>query len=391
MNLENQLNNILNEVIQWRHQIHSRPELAFEEYETSKFIQQKLQEWEIPYDFPLAGTGIVAKLEVNNPKRRLAFRTEMDALPIQEMSQKPYRSIYEGKMHACGHDGHLAALLGSVKIINELYKNNLLKNSIYFVFQPAEENEGGAKRMIEEGFATRYNFDAIYAIHNWPELPQGIFGLKSGPIMASYDRFLIRFFSKGAHAAMPHQGTDIIYVVSLFIQNVYSFVSRMNPVQEKVISFTSIHAGTTYNVLPEEIEVKGTIRTFDKNQRNQILEFLKQLLESYKNLYGFNYELIFSEGYPATINSNAEVERVRKIIANKFGSDKIIDIQKPSMGSEDFSYFLENYPGVYLWLGSYNGQENQSICMLHNPEYDFNDNILKDMIQFWVELAMDIE
>jgi len=158
-----------------------------------------------------------------------------------------------------------------------------------------------------------------------------------------------------------------------------------------VISFTSIHAGTTYNVLPEEIEVKGTIRTFDKNQRNQILEFLKQLLESYKNLYGFNYELIFSEGYPATINSNAEVERVRKIIANKFGSDKIIDIQKPSMGSEDFSYFLENYPGVYLWLGSYNGQENQSICMLHNPEYDFNDNILKDMIQFWVELAMDIE
>jgi hippurate hydrolase len=209
MNLENQLNNILNEVIQWRHQIHSRPELAFEEYETSKFIQQKLQEWEVPYDFPLAGTGIVAKLEVNNPKRRLAFRTEMDALPIQEMSQKPYRSIYEGKMHACGHDGHLAALLGSVKIINELYKNNLLKNSIFFIFQPAEENEGGAKRMIEEGFATRYNFDAIYAIHNWPELPQGIFGLKSGPIMASYDRFLIRFFSKGAHAAMPVSYTHL--------------------------------------------------------------------------------------------------------------------------------------------------------------------------------------
>lgn len=388
--MKEQIQNILKEVIEWRHYIHSRPELAFEEIQTSDFIKNKLREWNIPYDENWAISGIVGKLEVKNPKKRLGFRAELDALPIVEKNDFSYKSIFNGKMHACGHDGHIAGLLGAARILSNLYKNNLLNNSIYFIFQPAEENEGGAKKMIEQGFCKKYQLDAIFSIHNWPELQEGIFGLKSGSIMASYDRFKINFKCQGAHAAMPHQGIDIIYIATLFIQNVYSYLSRLNPTLEKVLSFTSIHSGTTYNVLPEELEIKGTLRTFDKIIREQILVFLKQLLESYKNIYHFSYDFIVDEGYPATINSKKEVEMIRKLIIEKFGHDKIIEVDKPSMGSEDFSYFLEHYPGVYIWLGSKNSHRGLN-CMLHSPEYDFNDNILKYIIQFWVECAQQFE
>ncbi|GIX40619.1 MAG: hydrolase [Leptospiraceae bacterium] len=392
IDIEQEINKIIKEVIEWRHYIHSRPELAFEEFNTSKWIQEKLKEWHIPFETNWASTGIVGKLEVKEPVKKLGFRTELDALPIEEKNEFSYKSIYKGKMHACGHDGHMAALLGAAKILSDFYQKGLLKNSIYFIFQPAEENEGGAKKMIEEGFNRKYQLDAIYSIHNWPELPEGIFGIKQGPIMASYDRFEIHFSSeKGSHAAMPHQGIDIIYIATQLIQNTYSYLSRMNPVQEKVLSFTSIHGGTTYNVLPDTLEIKGTIRTFDKNIRNQILSFLKQLLESYRNLYGLNYNFLLYDGYPATINTKKEVEIVKKLIIEKFGSDRYKEIEKPSMGSEDFSYFLEHYPGVYLWLGSQNKNKNQTICMLHNPEFDFNDNILKDIIKFWVERANYLE
>ncbi len=392
IDLEIMYNEIVKEAQGWRRWIHSHPELSFEEYETSKFVQSKLNEFGIPYENHWAKTGVVAKLEVPNPKKRLGFRCELDALPINELNNFEYRSIYPGKMHACGHDGHTSALLGSAKILSELYKKNQLKNSIYFIFQPAEENEGGAKKIIEEGFHKKFELDAVFSIHNWPDLQEGIFGIKSGPIMAAYDSFDIEIKAKGSHAAMPHQGTDVIYISTLLIQNIYSFINRMNPVKEKVISFTSIHSGSTYNVIPDQVNLKGTIRTLHEDTRSQIIDFIEKLLSSWKFIYSYDYKFKLNEGYPATINTKKEVEIIKELIKKKFGETKIIDIEFPSMGSEDFSYFLKYYPGVYIWIGS--GKHNvltpsESAMCLHSPYYDFNDNVLKDMIKFWVECALN--
>lgn len=382
---------VAKEAIQWRRWIHSHPELSFEEYKTSEFVQSKLNEFGIPFENHWGKTGVVAKLEVPNPEKKLGFRCELDALPVMELNMFDHRSTYPGKMHACGHDGHTSALLGSAKIISELYKKNQLKNSIYFIFQPAEENEGGAKKIIEEGFHKKFQLDAVFSIHNWPDLQEGIFGIKSGPIMAAYDSFDIEIKAKGSHAAMPHQGTDVIYISTLLIQNIYSFINRMNPVKEKVISFTSIHCGSTYNVIPEQVSLKGTIRTLHEDIRNQIIDFIEKLLSSWKIIYSFDYKFVLNEGYPATINTKKEVEIIKELIIKRFGETKVTDIEFPSMGSEDFSYFLKYYPGVYLWIGSGKHKEimsSDSMMCLHSPYYDFNDNILIDMIKFWVECAL---
>lgn len=385
--IKNLIKEYLKEFIEWRRILHSKPETAFEEYETSKFIKEKLLEFGIEVESNWAKTGIVGKLvsQQNNSKERknLGFRAELDALPMQEENQFYYKSINQNKMHACGHDGHMIGLLGAAKILSILNKTVEIPNNVFFIFQPAEENEGGAKKMIEEGFLQKFKLDSIYAIHNWPELPQGIFGLKSGPIMAAYDSFIIKINAKGTHAAMPHQGVDVIFLTSLIIQNVYSSLSRTNPTKNKVISFTSIHTGTTFNVLPDSVEIKGTLRTFDSNTRKEILELLQNILENFRRLYHFEYSFLLKEGYPPTINSKKEVDFLKEIIISVFGKDKITEIDEPSMGSEDFSYFLQSTSGAYIWLGS----SNQKFLNLHNPKYDFNDLILEDIILFWIILA----
>lgn len=375
----------INEFIQWRKTIHSKPELAFEEYETSNFIKTKLLSFGIEVESNFAKTGIVGKLISKNAEKNLGFRAELDALPIQEENEFDYKSIYPNKMHACGHDGHMTGLLASAKILSILKKEYDLPNNIFFIFQPAEENEGGAKKMIEEGFLEKIKLDSIYSLHNWPELPEGIFGLKSGPIMASFDNFMIEINARGSHAAMPHQGVDVVFLTSLLIQNVYSILSRTNPIKNKLISFTSIHTGTTYNVLPDKVEIKGTLRTFDSNTKNEVIKILKNVLENLKNIYNFNYNFLLKEGYPATINEKKEIDFLKDLIISKFGKNKLLEISEPSMGSEDFSYFLQNIKGAYIWIGS---SKKNSLLGLHNPKFDFNDSILEDIILFWTNLAI---
>ncbi|MCS7204298.1 MAG: amidohydrolase [Leptospiraceae bacterium] len=383
--VEKLIDEVLPQVIEWRHFIHSNPELAFHEFETSKFVQEKLQEFEIPYENNIAKTGVIGRIEIPHATKRLAFRAELDALPIQELNTFEHRSKIPHRMHACGHDGHLAGLLGAAKVIKEVSKFYKLNQSIYFIFQPAEENEGGAKKMFEEGLKEKYHFDEVYSIHNWPEMKEGIFGIRSGSIMASYDSFDLIIKAKGSHAAMPHQGIDVIFLSSLLIQTIYSYLSRWNPVDEKVLSFTSIHAGSTYNVLPDQIEIKGTLRTFQQSTRENILNYINNLLKSWVELYGIDYKFELKEGYPATINSKEKYEKIRAFIEKTFDKSKFVEIEKPSMGSEDFSFFLRNYDGVYIWLGS--KKEHSTNPPLHSPEYDFNDNILKDIISFWTYLA----
>ncbi len=375
----------INEFIQWRKTIHSKPELAFEEYETSNFIKTKLLSFGIEVESNFAKTGIVGKLISKNAEKNLGFRAELDALPIQEENEFDYKSIYPNKMHACGHDGHMTGLLASAKILSILKKEYDLPNNIFFIFQPAEENEGGAKKMIEEGFLEKIKLDSIYSLHNWPELPEGIFGLKSGPIMASFDNFMIEINARGSHAAMPHQGVDVVFLTSLLIQNVYSILSRTNPIKNKLISFTSIHTGTTYNVLPDKVEIKGTLRTFDSNTKNEVIKILKNVLENLKNIYNFHYNFLLKEGYPATINEKKEIDFLKDLIISKFGKNKLLEISEPSMGSEDFSYFLQNIKGAYIWIGS---SKKNSLLGLHNPKFDFNDSILEDIILFWTNLAI---
>ncbi len=380
---QNLIKNATEEAVIWRRYLHAHPETAFEEIQTSEFIKKILKDLEIPFDTSWAKTGIIAKLEVQNPIRRLAFRAEMDALSIQEVNDIPYKSIYPGKMHACGHDGHMAGLLGAAKVLSFLKKQNLLRNSIYFIFQPAEENEGGAKKMIEEGFSRNYLLDAIYAVHNWPELEFAKFGLKKGAIMADYRSFTIEFEGKGSHAAMPHLGNDLIFIASLFIQNIYATLSRTNPLKSKVLSFTTFHAGNTYNVLPDKIEIKGTIRTFDEITKQNIIQLIESFLKNLENIYQIKINFQLNEGYPATVNYDQEIDNLEKIIKETFGQDQIVYVSEPSMGSEDFSYFLNYYPGAYIWLGS--NQKNG--CFLHNPKFNFSDNLLEILIRFWVSIA----
>ncbi len=389
MELEKLLQEAYKESIEWRHYIHSRPELALEEIETSQFVQTKLKEFEIPYENNWAKTGVIGKLEVKKSNYSLGFRCELDALPIWEKNNFDYSSKNPGKMHACGHDGHIAGILGAAKVLSELYKKNLLKNTIYLIFQPAEENEGGAKKMIEEGFSHQYKMDAVFSIHNWPDLKEGIFGIKSGPIMASYDSFDIELYSEGSHAAMPHQSSDVVYITTQLIQNVYAFVSRMNPTKEKVISFTSIQTGSTYNVIPNKVQIKGTIRTFEEKIRLEILQFLEKILISFKSIYNIDYKFSLKDGYPATINSESIYEVVKTILKHHFGENKFVNIKEPSMGSEDFSYFLQYYDGLYIWLGANKNELNKqyNVC-LHSPNFDFNDSLLLDIIKFWVVLAL---
>ncbi|MFN3603939.1 MAG: M20 family metallopeptidase [Leptonema sp. (in: bacteria)] len=379
------IKNHLDEFIQWRKEIHSKPEIAFEEFETSKFVQEKLVSFGIEVESNWAKTGVIGEMISRKGKKNLGFRAELDALPLQEENDFFYKSRYANKMHACGHDGHIVGLLGAAKILS-LYKEEI-PNSIYFIFQPAEENEGGAKKMIEEGLLSKIHLDSIYSIHNWPELKEGIFGLKSGPIMSAYDSFIIQLKTNGTHAAMPHQGGDVVFLCSLLIQNLYATLSRTNPIKNKLISFTSIHTGTTYNVLPDVAELKGTIRTFDSHTRSEILELIQKLLKNLKEIYNFDYSFSLKEGYPATVNQKKEIDFLKWFISSVFGENKFVEIQDPSMGSEDFSYFLQKVSGAYIWLGS--SKENQ-FTNLHNPKFDFNDSILEDLIFFWTALAFSV-
>jgi amidohydrolase len=374
------------EMAEWRHQIHAHPETAFEERDTARLVAELLQSFGLSVDRGIARTGVIGTLEGSAPgDRAIALRADMDALHVEEQNDFPYTSQDRGRMHACGHDGHTAMLLGAAK---HLAETRNFAGTIYFIFQPAEENEGGARLMIEEGVLERFPIEAVYGMHNWPELPEGQFAVQPGPMMAAFDIFEIEIKGRGAHAAMPHLAIDPIVAAAQVVNGLQTIASRnVHPLEGGVVSVTQIHGGDTWNVIPETVLLRGTTRSFKPAVRDQIEPAIRRIAEGACSACGAAMSLRYERRYPPTINSPLETELAARAAASLVGDDNVRRDMLPSMAAEDFACFLEKKPGAYIWIG--NGTaENRG--MLHSPHYDFNDAILPLGASYWVRLAESI-
>ena len=371
------------EMTEWRRDIHQHPELKFEENRTSDLVAAKLEEFGIEIHRGLAKTGVVGTIR-NGDGPSIGLRADMDALPLEEKNTFKHASSNPGKMHACGHDGHTAMLLGAAK---HLAASKNFKGTVNLIFQPAEEGGGGGELMIKEGLFEMFPVDSVYGLHNWPGMPAGTFGVGSGPFMAAADMFDLTINGRGGHAALPDQCIDPIVVASQVVSALQTITSRnTHPVDSVVISVTQIHAGDAYNVIPDSVRMRGTVRTFQTETRDKIPSSMLRLAEGVSAAYGATCELNYMSGYPATINSVPETEISAKAVVDLLGEDKIIRNPTPCMGAEDFSYMLEARPGCYVWLGIGPGK-GEAGCMLHSSRYDFNDDVLTTGASYWVKLV----
>ena len=386
MHVLNSINQMLDEMTVWRQDLHKIPEIGLEEYETSKYIKNKLKDFNINFKDGYSNTGIVAWVDGNNntSDKTIGLRADFDALPMPEKNEFDYKSTNKGMMHACGHDGHTTMLLGAAKYLNE---NNDFNGKVYFIFQPGEEGFAGGKKMIDDGMFNDFKIDEVYALHNWPELPFGTFGVNSGPMMAAVDEFDIIVKGKGGHAASPHLSIDPVVISAQVISAVQTIISRStDPVDKALISITKINAGTAYNVIDDQVKMGGTIRTFRKETRSFIEKRLRELCNGIAEAHGAQIKIQFDlvNKYPPTINSKNESIFAANVAKDLVGEDKVITDIDPSMGGEDFSYLLEEKPGSYLYLGQ--GDDNHK-AHLHTTKYDFNDNLLPVGVNFWVDLV----
>jgi len=365
----------------WRHDLHAHPETAFEERRTGEIVARLLESFGIAVERGLAKTGVVGTLAGERPGGpAIALRADMDALHIHEKNGFTHVSTNPGRMHACGHDGHTAMLLGAARYLSETRN---FAGTVHFIFQPAEENEGGARVMIEEGVLARYPFRAIYGMHNWPGLPAGQFAIRPGPMMAAFDIFEIAVHGRGAHAAMPHLGVDPVVAAAQIVGGLQTIASRtVNPLTGLVISVTQIHGGDTWNVIPDEVVLRGTTRSFDPAVRDMLEPAIRRIAEGVGAALGATIEMRYERRYPPTVNSPAETEIAAATAAALVGPDNVRRDLLPSMGAEDFAWFLEQKPGAYIWIG--NGADQ---AMLHNPHYDFNDEILPLGASYWARLV----
>jgi hippurate hydrolase len=371
------------EMTQWRHQIHAHPETAFAEHQTAEFVAERLASFGISVERGIAGTGVVGTLRGSAPGRRaIALRADMDALHIDEQNAFAHASQQSGRMHACGHDGHTAMLLGAAK---HLAETRNFAGTIHFIFQPAEENEGGARVMIEEGVFDKYPVDAVYGMHNWPELPVGRFAIQPGPMMAAFDIFEITITGRGGHAAMPHLAVDPIVVAAQVVNGLQTIASRnTHPLESAVVSVTQIHGGDTWNVIPETVVLRGTTRSFSPDVRDQMEPRIRRIADGACRSYGADMELRYERRYPPTLNAAVETEFAATAAAAIVGEGNVRRDMLPSMGAEDFAFFLEKKPGAYIWIGNGTAEGGG---MLHSPHYDFNDAILPLGASYWVRLA----
>ena len=372
----------------WRQHLHQFPETAYQETKTSNYIVKQLHTFGLKVHTGLAGTGVVASLSAGNNSRKIALRADMDALFIQEQNDFSYRSCHDGKMHACGHDGHSAMLLGAAKYLAE---NCSFDGTVFFIFQPAEEGRAGAHRMIEEGLFDQFPADCVFGMHNFPDIPLGHFAVKTGPMMAAFDCFEIQITGQASHAAMPHLGQDPILVAGLLIQALQSIVSRnVNPDDSAVVSLTQVHAGETWNAIPETVILRGTYRCFKSEVQRLIKQRIEQICHSICSGFEMTAKIIFNPenpGYPVTFNHDKETAIAIKAATDVVGESGLDLKPVPSMGSEDFAFMLQEKPGCYIWIG--NGPSTGG-CLLHNPHYDFNDEILPVGAAYWVSLVQNV-
>lgn len=374
-----------------RRDIHAHPELCFEEKRTADVIAKALTDWGIPIHRGLGTTGVVGivKGTAGTSERAVGLRADIDALPMTEKNTFAHASTTPGKMHACGHDGHTAMLLAAAK---HLSKNRHFDGTVYLIFQPAEEGGGGAREMIKDGIFKQFPMEAVFGAHNWPGMQVGQFALKNGPCFASSNEFRIVIRGKGSHAAMPHNGIDPVPIACQLVQGFQTIITRnKRPIDAGVISVTMIHAGEATNVVPDSVEIQGTVRTFTLEVLDLIEKRMKEVSESLCAAFDASCEFEFTRNYPPTINHPAETEFVRGVMADVVGAENVQEFE-PTMGAEDFSYFLLEKPGCYFLIGNGDGSHRigghgMGPCMLHNPSYDFNDDLIPLGATLWVRLA----
>ncbi|MFZ6689339.1 M20 aminoacylase family protein [Undibacterium sp. SXout11W] len=378
------------EIQQIRRDIHAHPELCYEEHRTSEIVANKLQEWGIPVVRGLGGTGIVGIINNGSSERAIGLRADMDALPMQEINTFAHTSKHAGKMHACGHDGHTAMLLGAAHYLS---KYKLFDGTVYVIFQPAEEGGGGARAMIDDGLFEKYPMEAVFGMHNWPGAAVGTFGVTPGPMMASSNEFYVTVKGKGAHAAQPHKGIDPIIAAIQIAQSWQSIVSRnASPLESAVLSVTQIHSGSATNVIPDEAQLVGTVRTFSTSMLDMIEQRMRTIAQHTAAAFDAEVDFEFKRNYPPLVNHAKETAFATEVMRAVVGVENVDAQVEPTMGAEDFAFMLQEKPGCYVFIGNGDGEHRDighglGPCNLHNPSYDFNDDLLPIGATYWVRLA----
>jgi amidohydrolase len=370
------------DLVNWRHDIHAHPELGFEERRTSDLVAEKLAGFGCEVHRGIGRTGVVGRLRIGNSSRSVGLRADMDALPIQEANSFTYRSRYDGRMHACGHDGHTTMLLGAARYLAETRN---FDGTVHFIFQPAEEGLGGGDAMVKDGLFDRFPCDAIFGMHNAPGLAVGKFAIRTGAMMAGGAYFDIGVTGRGAHGARPEAAIDPVIVASHITTALQTIVSRnVKPVDTAVLSVTQIHAGDAYNVIPQQAFIRGTARAFSAETLGMIEENMQRIATGVASGFGATAELDFRIVFPPLINDASEAAFIADVAAELVGADNVNPNAGLVMASEDFSFMLNSRPGAYIRIG--NGDELGG-CQVHNPGYDFNDDVLGLGASLFAQLA----
>ena len=368
------------EIAEWRRDIHANPELQYDVHRTAGKVADLLREFGVDEVVTGIGrTGVVGVIKGRRPGKSIGLRADMDALPIKERTGKAYASNSEGRMHACGHDGHTAMLLGAAKYLAETRN---FDGTAVLIFQPAEEGGAGGRAMVEDGLMERFGIEEVYGLHNIPGLPAGSFGIREGGIMAASDEFQITIEGRGGHAALPHNTVDPVMIAAQLITALHTIVSRnVDPMRSAVLSVTMVQAGDAFNIIPRTVKLTGTIRTLDSEVRDYMEGQLKAVATGLAETFGAKADIHYRRGYPVTINSTRETAFAAEVAREGAGADRVDTNADPTMGGEDFAYMLQARPGAYIFLG--NGDSTE----LHTDTYDFNDDIIPVGVSYWVRLV----
>jgi amidohydrolase len=380
--IRGEIRDLYPQLVEWRRILHQHPELAFQENFTASFIEEKLQQWGIPHQTNIAQTGIVALIDSGKSGNVLGIRADLDALPIQEENEISYRSIYDGKMHGCGHDGHTAIALGTAYYLWQHRQE--LRGQVKIIFQPAEEGPGGAKPMIEQGVLKNPDLDGIIGLHLWNNLPLGTIGVRSGALMAAVELFECTIFGKGGHGAMPDQTVDAVVVSSQIVNALQTIVSRnINPLDSAVVTVGSLHAGSTHNVIADTATMQGTVRYFNPQLDQVIDKRIKDIIEGICKAYGASFELNYKQLYPPVINNDKMTELVRSVAINVLETSAGVVPQCQTMGGEDMSFFLQKIPGCYFFVGAANSHKGLDYPH-HHPRFNFDETALGIGVEMFV-------
>ncbi len=382
MNIDSRITAIHPDITAIRHDIHANPEPGFEEKRTADLVAARLEEYGIEVHRGLATTGVVGSLKCGTSNRATGLRADMDCLIMDELNTFDHKSTVDGCMHACGHDGHTAMLLGAAR---HLAETRNFDGTVHFIFQPAEEGLGGGREMVNDGLFDLFPVDGVYGMHNMPGYPVGQFAIVPGPMMASSDSFYLTIQGIGGHGAWPHEAVDPVLVAGEIIVALQSIVSRtIDPLESVVVGVSQVHAGSANNVIPDEAKLSGTVRTFSVEMQDHIEARMKRIVDGICQAHGATADFFFERRYPPTVNHQAEAEIAGTVATALVGTENVTSRGLPQLGGEDFSFMLLARPGAYIFIGNGDGEGG---CMVHNPHYDFNDDIIPLGIAYWTKLA----